>query len=382
MALNNKLISGAIGAGAAIAILAGLRLTVFAPDAPKKTEEKPAAPAARPAPKTRPGDIVPLTRPAPQTRPAPLPETRPVVFWEIDRGSPLPASRPATRPAQVGPDTLAKAGKAFEDERYDAAIELYRRAVSESPGDLDALRGLAASLRAAGKYEQTIPILKKILEIARDDRVERHNLALAYARGGDFFEAEREYRRLLDKYPDFTEARANLAIIYQVTGKLQYAREQWEKILMKHPDLYGANFSLGEIFMKTNDYKAAMERFSKASQLRPDSAAAWLNFGIAAMKMGFNGRAAIALRRAQDTGGLEPDGLELLGDRLLDLHRSTDERQLLERAVRAWDKACKLDPERKKLKERVNQYRAILSGVGSRPEPTPETRPGPSHSPR
>ncbi len=267
---------------------------------------------------------------------------------------------PTADPAADLSERLSAARATARNGDLPAAVALYRGLTDDYPKRKEILTEYAAVLRATGQYRETIPVYLNMID-CESDKYTRHNLALAYARTGNFRKAESTYRDLVNDHPDFLEARRNLAGMYQLGGKLQDALDQWTSLLAGHPDLYAAHFSIGEIKMKTNEYRKAMAHFSTAAKLRPDHAPPWLNFAAAAVRIGSCGRAAVALKRALASEGLDAEGYELLGDKFLAVFRKTEEKELLGLAITSWKKAQSLQPANKDIHEKLERYEATIA---------------------
>lgn len=423
MAIFRKITAAIVGAAAAGMILLVLRLTVFpdpgAETAPRSEEnsreprlssdrptpgeslpENTAIEESQPPPPTE--EFHPLVEidttheysaPPPETAPAEpsLPAAEPPASRVI---SLQPASAPAagrhgrgdlsffseidsagrkTRPPTADPaadlsERLSAARATARNGDLPAAVTLYRGLAADYPKRKEILAEYAAVLRATGHYRETIPVYLTMID-GDGDKYTRHNLALAYARTGNFRKAESTYRDLVNDHPGFLEARSNLAGIYQLEGKLQQALDQWTSILADHPDLYAAHFSIGEIKMKTDEYRKAMAHFSTAAKLRPDHAPPWINFAAAAVRIGSCGRAAVALKRAFASEGLGAEGYELLGDKFLEVFRKTEEQELLGLAITSWKKAQSLQPANEGIHEKLERYEAMIEPGNGKANP-------------
>ncbi len=348
------------------------------------------APAATPTPTA----TQPATAPAPQPKPAPAPATRPTTTKPASRpaATPKPAPNPATAPATmpatmpagfpttttpaIAPESdpnffIAAGDRALAADDANKAVTMMYRAVELDPTRLASLRGLAISLVAGRRFNETVPIYDSILAMDPNDQTARFNLALALSRVRDFGRAEKEYRTVLAKDDNYAEARYNLAMLYQTQGKLQYARQAWLKVIEQAPKLSSARNMLGELYMDLGKPVEAMDCFAEATKLKPDEVASWLNLATAARQAGSYGRAMVAIHRAED---LAPqDGLVQYrrGELLLELHRTTEKPELLADAISAWRKSLKLDPTQTELRDKL----ARLVGPETAPATGPATKP-------
>ncbi len=87
----------------------------------------------------------------------------------------------------------------FADEKYDEAIEVYRKALEIDPGYTDAIHGLAMCYQAKGDLDAAIEITRQHIERDKEDILAWTNLSMFYQKKGMIKEAEAagaEARRL------------------------------------------------------------------------------------------------------------------------------------------------------------------------------------------
>jgi tetratricopeptide (TPR) repeat protein len=87
----------------------------------------------------------------------------------------------------------------YADDKYDEAIEMYRKALEIDPGYTDAIHGLAMCYQAKGDLDTAIEITKKHIERDKEDILAWTNLSMFYQKKGMIKEAETagaEARRL------------------------------------------------------------------------------------------------------------------------------------------------------------------------------------------
>ena len=215
------------------------------------------------------------------------------------------------------------------------------------------------ALLAAEQFARAIPVYQKLLEITPNDRTAWYNLALAWTREGDLYQAEQTYRELLRRHGDFTNARSNLATLYQSQGKLQAAREQWRKVIAQAPRRADAHAMLGEVLIDLKDYDGAMRVLNEGANLSPKSVRAWLNLSTAAEKAGKGGRALYALEQAITLAPEDAEVWAWLGDVRLTIYRANEKADHLHQAILAWEKSLQLDPAQPELGKKLQQYKIV-----------------------
>jgi tetratricopeptide (TPR) repeat protein len=88
---------------------------------------------------------------------------------------------------------------AYADEKYDEAIELYRKALEIDPDFGDALHGLTMCYQAKGDLDTAIELTRRYLERQPEDILAFTNLSMFYQKKNMIKEAEAagaEARRL------------------------------------------------------------------------------------------------------------------------------------------------------------------------------------------
>jgi tetratricopeptide (TPR) repeat protein len=87
----------------------------------------------------------------------------------------------------------------FADDKFDEAIEVYRRALEIDPGYTDAVHGMAMCYHAKGDLDGAIGVTRRHIEQAPEDILAWTNLSMFYQKKKMIQEAESaaaEARRL------------------------------------------------------------------------------------------------------------------------------------------------------------------------------------------
>jgi len=80
----------------------------------------------------------------------------------------------------------------FGEERYEEAIEQFRRALAIDPAFADAMHGLARVLQDLERYDEAIDVAKKITELNPEDVLAHTSLSILFQKKGMIAEAETE----------------------------------------------------------------------------------------------------------------------------------------------------------------------------------------------
>jgi len=302
--------------------------------------DRPITPADEPETLPRPPTSVPNTSAATDTQPT----SRPA---------------PSTVPAPQQLDLLGRADRALAAGDVDHAVALFQRATQHIPDDKEAWRGLAMALLAGKRYTDAIGVYDRLIELGSPEPVTLHNRALALARAGRVYEAERQYVALLRDHPNHEDARVNLATLYQARGKLADAAAQWRERLRRRPDHADAHASLAEVLTDLDRHDQAMHHYAEAAKQRPKRASLWLNLAASACRAGSGGKAITALDRAIELAPYDAEAWSMRGDVLLELYRATEDTAPLRQAVTAWQKSLALDADQPDLRNKLDTYRPI-----------------------
>lgn len=142
-------------------------------------------------------------------------------------------------------DFSAEGLKALDQKKYDAAVELFTKAIAQDPKDYGA----------------------------------HFNLALAYSLQGKHAEAIPQYRAVLELKPGLFEAELNLGISLLRTKDAAGAIVPLKAAVEQRPKEFRPVFNLGDALRETGAFAEAEAAYTAAASLKPDSADA--EWGIA-----------------------------------------------------------------------------------------------------
>jgi adenylate cyclase len=126
---------------------------------------------------------------------------------------------------------------------YDKGIAEGERAVALDPGGAHVLYYYALSLNFAGRYEEAVTLLQKVIRLnplGRGSLVD-HQLGNALLFAGRYEEAAPVYKRVIQRYPDNLYGHSQLAATYSLMGREQEARAEIAEVLRINPK-YSVDF--------------------------------------------------------------------------------------------------------------------------------------------
>jgi tetratricopeptide (TPR) repeat protein len=179
-------------------------------------------------------------------------------------------------------------GNIMDDaQRYEEAIESYKKALLISPKDDAALYNLGIAYKHAGRIELAIEVWKKAAELNPDNP--RPLLAIA-----DFYYEKKymdmamdEYQKILRRWPNIQDAHFNLGAVYYHTNQLDFAIGEYKKVLEINDKNDLARKALVNLAILTSkkspDEKGmdeAMQFAQKALMLKSNDAEALFSLGV------------------------------------------------------------------------------------------------------
>jgi tetratricopeptide (TPR) repeat protein len=210
--------------------------------------------------------------------------------------------------------------KRWQPDGFEEAVQVYRQATTNAPGDWVLHENFAKLLQAIGEPKQAEQEWRRVIELmphyaaayysladvldgqgktgealayfhralrAKPDSVEaRNGIGLALANQGRGREAMEQYRRALAQKPDFAEARVNFGQLLAEQGEEEQARAQYMLALRYNSNSAAAHINLGKLLAKQNKYREAIAEYRSALRINPQNAVAHYNLGNALTALG------------------------------------------------------------------------------------------------
>jgi tetratricopeptide (TPR) repeat protein len=225
-----------------------------------------------------------------------------------------------TSPAVEGrrAEVLVRAGR--EKEGREALSTLTGR------GDSTSALAAAQTLQRLDRYEESIPVLEKLVAAQPDAAVAHFLLGAGYERTGKRQKAVGALRRVLEIEPDFHAALNYLGYTYAEAGEnLEEALRLVQRAVALDPDNGSYVDSLGWTYYQLGRHEQARDYLERAARLEPADATLHEHLGDVYVALGQNDRARQAYRRALELGD---DNAEEVRRKLDDLERGQDRPRL------------------------------------------------------
>lgn len=155
----------------------------------------------------------------------------------------------------------------YDEGNYGAALDEFRRAVMDDPGNPDYLHNLATAMKKQGDLAGAERVYRHALQIAPDHQPTHHSLALLLMETGRSAEAV----ALLDEWrgaePYRPEPYIELGWIYREQGDIAAAEAVLKQALKVAPDHPTVLAHLGQIYQDQGRGDLALAMYQKSLQL-------------------------------------------------------------------------------------------------------------------
>jgi tetratricopeptide (TPR) repeat protein len=291
------------------------------------------------------------------------------------------------RATELDPDSaeaFANWGQALQAlGRDEEALEKYRRATEITPGYAWALAHWGHALQKLGRNDEALEKYRRATEINPD-------YAWAFVHWGQVLkkldrdeEALEKYRRATEITPGYAFALANWGQTLQKLGRIEEALEKYRQATEINPDYAWALANSGQALQRLNRDEEALEKYRRATEINPKYAWAFAHWGHALQQLGRDEEALEKYRRATE---INPDyawaldrwgiALAILGhyEESLEKHRHASEIEptnawakyhwgqvlqkldRIEEAIVAYKRAIELEPKQ-------GSFRCSLAGI-------------------
>ncbi len=172
-----------------------------------------------------------------------------------------------------GEAELNQAYKALAAKNYDSAIELFRKGLSQQPGNAAAHKDLAYTLLKAGEDEDARDEFESALHLNPADDTAALEFAFLAFETKKPIEARRMFDRLRKSSNPATQATAEQAFA-NIDGPLKSGIERWKQALAQSAnpnslDMFSAHWELAQLAELRDDLPLAAEQYEICRKLKP-----------------------------------------------------------------------------------------------------------------
>lgn len=173
-----------------------------------------------------------------------------------------------------------------EDARYQEAVPLLRRVLQEAPEMPVANMQFGIAEARLGNYTDALGPLQKAVKLVPDNGMGHYELGLALFETGDWKAAAPEFEAAVARAPRWTDAHFSLAAVYARIDRVPDAMKELDIALSSDPDHYRANLLRGRILSLQNNPDQALPYLEKAVKVQPASVEAHLFLADAYAQLG------------------------------------------------------------------------------------------------
>jgi tetratricopeptide (TPR) repeat protein/SAM-dependent methyltransferase len=185
---------------------------------------------------------------------------------------------------------------------FQAAVELFGRALAVSPRHPECHFNIAHVLRAQGRNREAISHLGEATVLKRDYIAAHASLADMLMAQNDFEAARMRYEQALTLDPRLVEVRHGLAHALRLLGRLDEAAGQFRQIVAIRPDFAEAFSNLGVVLAAQGRWTDAAEQYRRAIAIKPELIDVHRNLARALLADGRADEALAASMRALAMG--------------------------------------------------------------------------------
>ena len=221
----------------------------------------------------------------------------------------------------------------LQQGRFVHALEAYRHAAQQQPGDPAYRRSVATALRRLQRIDEAEAQLRSLIAESGGDAATYAELGEVYADAGRCAEAIESYARAVALRSDDPSLYARLGQLRHSAGDLPGARAALQRAVELDPSNAGLHDELGQIFEACGETGNALAAYRAAVSLDPQCDAYHRRLGALLRDCGDDDGAAAALRTALE---LRPDSAETYGELAELLWRSGESEKALDACRRAY----------------------------------------------
>ena len=155
----------------------------------------------------------------------------------------------------------------YDEGKYEESIKLYKKAIEINPKFTDAYNGLAYSLFELKKYDEAEKIYTQALEIDPDNAYTYNYWAYLKEEKGNTEEALAMYKKAVMLNPNNTEFTVDYGKILLKLKKYDEALEMFDKTIELEPKNPEGYYYKAEFFNEKGDYSESLFNYKKAIEL-------------------------------------------------------------------------------------------------------------------
>lgn len=165
----------------------------------------------------------------------------------------------------------------YDEGKFEESIKLYKKAIEIDPEFTDAYNGWAYSLFEMKKYDEAEKIYKKALEIDPHNAYTFDYWAIMLDELGKPEEAFDMFKKAIQYAPDNTEFINEYGVSLLKNKKYPEALEMFDKAIELDPKNSDGYFNKANLLYETQNFKESLSNYVKATELNSKNVKAYIN---------------------------------------------------------------------------------------------------------
>lgn len=191
---------------------------------------------------------------------------------------------------------------------YRDLLTLYEETVERSPSSWVAQLNLGTTLDDAGRVAESLPHLRRALELKPDHPETLNSLGNVLNRLGRADEARPLLERAIQREPRFAAAHNTLGAVLMALREPDAGMAAFQRALALNPSLTGARVNLGWALANAGQVPEAIAQFERAGRDQPESADIELKWGLTLARQS---RPTEAMRHLARAVTLQPENADM-----------------------------------------------------------------------
>ena len=161
------------------------------------------------------------------------------------------------------------------------AEEKYKEILQWNQNNVDIWVRLSRLYYVLGRYEESLGIILKSLELEPSGSIQHYLLGLVLEKLGNIPQAIRAYQEAISLNPSFIDSYNNLGNLLLKLGQLEQAKVVYRQAVAAHPNHFGSYLNLGNILLSQQEVEEAIATYETALHLNPNNPDIFYNLGVA-----------------------------------------------------------------------------------------------------
>lgn len=222
-------------------------------------------------------------------------------------------------------------------KRNEVAADLFRRAISLKPSDVDLYADLAASLKDLGRLNEAIEICRNGIAIEPNSATIHNALGRVLHDQNLLQETAEAYQRAISLDPRCVAAHVNLGMLSFGQGKIDAAYASFQEAIRIKPDFVEAHRRYAHVLRQQGRLNEAAACLQRALVESPLEYLYYADLAIVYMHQGRHSDAIESCKKALELNSEDAGTLANLGNSLHDIGQWED-------AISAYKFAIRIDP--------------------------------------